>query len=169
MPSAEVCKDFRFSRQYNFGKQLYFSKGIAVLFWGRYLKQCTHCSVKAAIKTCTSTCAGRAMSHPMRHPHCHGPVHELSVPTSPCQALRGTGAVWGPGFLLRALTMTGLVTADGCFCESWVTQKQCQLRRQPQECLNKHTCIFLALGAAVNCSAKNMDEFISFQISPLSN
>lgn len=137
MPSSPICEVFpTFYRHYNFGKQFYFSKGIAVLFWGRYLKQCTHCSVKAAIKACTSTCAGREMSHTVRS-YLHAAMAQsmqFSAPSSSCQALWGTGSAWGLGFLLSALTMMGLVTAHGCFCESLVTQKQCQLRRKPQEC-----------------------------------
>ena len=106
--SAKVCKVFQaFYRCYNFGKQLYFSKGIAVLFWGGYLKRCNHRSVITAIKTHTSTYAGREISHTMRS-YLHATTTEslqLSVPISPCQSPWGAGSAWGPGFLLTALLL----------------------------------------------------------------
>lgn len=109
----------------------------------------------------TSTCAGREMSHTMRLPsRYHNRVHaavcsHLSLPVSVgCRVCTGRRPPPSPPCTTAALAVMGLVLADGCFCESSVTQSQWQLRM----CLNRHTCIFLALGATVNNLAKNMDE-----------
>lgn len=101
---------------------------------------------------------------------CHGPVR-----AAPCSHLSLPGSVehracMGLGFPPQCTDRDGS-------CHSWqmllwklsYPETMSAQKEATGMCLNKHTCIFLVLGAAVNSLAKKMDEFISFQISPLSN
>lgn len=138
MPSAKVCKVFQTFYSDSFGKQLYFSNGIAAVFWGRYFK--------LQPLLCGSSCRNADFYLRMQ---VNKPYHEeftLPLPT-PCSSLFspfpaslcGCRVCPGHGLpfhcITTALTVMDLVVADGCFCENSVTQSQCQLRKKPGECV----------------------------------
>lgn len=80
-------------------------------------------------------------------PHSH-----LSPPIS-----AGTGSAWGPGSFLAVQQQWALV----CACHSWgilLWKSVSAQERATGMCVNKCTCIFLAVGITVSSLARNMDE-----------
>lgn len=135
-----------------------------MLFWGGYLKWCNHHIEVATIKTPTSTCAGREMSHTTRSClHASMPqAVQLAGATSPCRSPAGTRSAWGFGRLLTTQQTWALLFA----CHSWwillrkLSYPKSMLVQKwaIKMCLNKYTCIFLALGVTVNSLDKYMYE-----------